>query len=124
MRQSIELPDQPFLRPNDRPHWSKRHRLTRDWRGAVELVARAELKPVTVPVDVTLSMVAPDKRRRDSDSLSLALKAAVDGLVDAGICKDDSWLYVGRTSCEILPPDGSKRRSWWLTIVEQEVPRG
>ncbi len=45
----------------------------------------------------------PDNRRRDTANMIQATKPAIDGLVDAGLIKDDCWqhLSIGKVSVEI-----------------------
>ena len=46
-------------------------------------------KPMTEPVEITLKLSPPDKRRRDLDNY---LKAIFDSLTHAGIWEDDSQI--------------------------------
>ena len=47
---------------------------------------------------------APNNRRRDMSNLFPTVKSAVDGLVDAGVLKDDTDRYV--VSMEMLRGEG------------------
>ena len=40
---------------------------------------------------VNVTFIVPDRRRRDKTNFASAFKAGLDGLVDAGIIKDDSY---------------------------------
>jgi len=70
-------------------------------------------KPITGPVQITLKLSPPDKRRRDLDNY---LKAIFDSLTHAGVWEDDSqikkmdveWGAVvkgGESSIIIIPHD-------------------
>lgn len=49
--------------------------------------------------------VYPDVRYPDPGNLSLAVKAAVDGIVEAGVLPDDSWKYISELT-EAHPQEG------------------
>lgn len=78
------------LSPNASGHWAKiaqAKRLARREAWAVAMrakegppMAKASLKPV---------FYWPDRRRRDDDNAVASLKAARDGLADAGVVVDD-----------------------------------
>jgi len=92
----IELPGLPpkELSPNARVHWRKKadetklYRCDTGWRAIFAKDGKDWLAPDMAKVDVTF--VVPDKRRRDKTNLAASFKAALDGLVDAGVIKDDS----------------------------------
>jgi crossover junction endodeoxyribonuclease RusA len=43
---------------------------------------------------ITVTFVYPDRRRRDPDNAAAGLKGILDGLVEAGIVKDDDFDHV------------------------------
>lgn len=85
---------QPPLTANQRLHWRTRARLTSDVRQAAAWQAAASKFPQTTRLDVSLTWVVKDKRRRDADNIVPTLKALCDGLVDAGIVPDDTPHYM------------------------------
>ena len=65
-----------------------------DWHKAsmVQLIPqRKPIKPIDVPVAITLSFYHGDLRRRDSDN---GTSSIMDLLVDAKILSDDNWQIV------------------------------
>jgi len=46
---------------------------------------------------ITITWVAKDKRRRDTDNLFSSMKAYIDGLVEAGLLVDDDAMHVSYT---------------------------
>jgi hypothetical protein len=107
------------LMSNDRPHWSRRARLTRIWRQATALHAHRTLGPgrknrAQPPSFVRVTFPVTVNRRRDSDGPAPTVKAIVDGLVDAGCWPDDTPNYV-----ETL---GSRFEKGGMVIVEL-IPR-
>jgi Holliday junction resolvase RusA-like endonuclease len=115
----LALPDQDYLTPNDRKHWSARKRCAKAWRDAVHVCALAAKlpRPIDSPVAVTLELNPSSRRRTDPDNLALVGKWAVDGLVQARVLVDDSAAHVHRTSQTISPFDGRKARSWLLHVT-------
>jgi hypothetical protein len=81
---------------NDRTHWRKRHRRTKTWRHAAFYAAVAQLGAspaarVRPPCFVRVIFPVPDPgRRRDPHNQAPTVKAIVDGLVDAGVWRDDT----------------------------------
>lgn len=47
-------------------------------------------------VDVSVVFYHKTKRRRDEDNAIGSLKAAYDGIVDAGLVGDDDWKHMSR----------------------------
>lgn len=91
----------PLLNANDRVHWTKRAHLTAD----IRMLSRnlSSHIPRMDKVKIRATYYPPDNRRRDMSNLFLTVKAAVDGLVDSGVLKDDSDKYV--RGHELLPGD-------------------
>jgi len=88
--------------PNARVHWTVRHlattkaRLNAGWQAIADKPDGWE-----APERATLqyTFIVPNKRRRDADNFLARAKPFLDGLVDAGILKDDS------AEClTVLPP--------------------
>lgn len=69
-----------------------RSRTVREWREAFCVLAlEAKLpRPLTAPVVVTCMPVLRDHRRQDVGACYPAVKAAIDGLVDAGVLVEDN----------------------------------
>jgi hypothetical protein len=64
------------------------------WRSAARDKARATKLPDLAAVRIIAELRFPDRRRRDPGNFYDTAKAAVDGLVDAGVIADDSAAYV------------------------------
>jgi crossover junction endodeoxyribonuclease RusA len=80
-------------------HWGRRAKERRVWRDASAWGARAAYGRSSMaghhrPVEVAVTFHFRVTRTRDRDNLVASLKPVLDGLVDAGILKDDSptWL--------------------------------
>lgn len=90
----IELPLPPKeLSPNARVHWARKAKRTRAYRDEANLRTRAasvHLRKLPWPrATAHLTFYWPDKRRRDVRNAEHAMKAAYDGIVDAGVIPDD-----------------------------------
>lgn len=99
----------PYLRPpitaNQRHHWARKAKLTRQVRNAAQLLARAEHVPELGRCAVRLVWTVTDRRRRDADNLVPTLKACADGLVDAGVVADDVPALMTKHMPEIVLGD-------------------
>jgi crossover junction endodeoxyribonuclease RusA len=94
IRLQLSLPPR-VLWPNARTHWFGKARATKAYRFAAGVNAKAATPPGwTMPTaaSVQCDFYFRDRRRRDRDNLLAALKAAFDGLADAGVVADDSAL--------------------------------
>lgn len=80
------------LRSNDRLHWRAKAVQVRAIREVAYLAGRelAERQgPIDWPVVITLVWEVADRRVRDVGASAPTLKAAIDGLVDAGVLLHD-----------------------------------
>lgn len=86
-----------WLNANDRIHWSQKAKLTRDWRAnawGAAMCVQMRPTPWLVKAHVVATLHFGDDRRRDVGNYAPTVKAAVDGLVDAGVIPDDSDRYL------------------------------
>jgi len=104
---------------NSRDHWRERARKVAGIRADTTLgmLAQSVSWLDCRKVDVTLTYVPRDKRRRDADNLVGTLKACCDGIVDAGVVVDDTPDLMVKHMPVILPPDGDPR----LTLTIREI---
>lgn len=79
-----------WLNANDRPHWAEKARKTKAIREAACVLARSHRIPA-LDVVLVLAYVHPSTNRKKWDPANWypSVKAAVDGLVDAGVVVDD-----------------------------------
>jgi len=85
------------LHPNARVHWAVKARATKQYRKTAycyALVAQGMARREWTTAELHMTWHMPDKRRRDPDGLVASMKAAIDGLVDAGILADDDRLVI------------------------------
>lgn len=84
----------------------ERAALTKTWRQAFELLAKSEKIPPMSWISVTVEPHQKGGRLQDVGACNPAVKAAIDGIVDAGILPDDSSQYM--RSLIFLPPQKDK----------------
>ncbi|GAB2646211.1 hypothetical protein GCM10027169_12960 [Gordonia jinhuaensis] len=116
-RVTLTLPyERPPLTPNMRIHWTTRAALTREIRQTTHILAKAErLSPRgSQGVAITIHWHTPDRRRRDVGCLTLTAKAAIDGLVDAGILTDDDHTHVTEERYRISHDPTNPRIELWI----------
>lgn len=107
----------PITRPlsmNDREHWAVKAKRVREVREAVATLARKEGIPQLTRMAVELHYSPRDKRRRDAENLVATQKAAVDGLVQAGVIVDDCEPYYTPRMPKLDAPNGDRGRFWLL----------
>lgn len=83
-------------------HWAKHGDLTRLVRRTFGVLARQAQIPCLRSVHITAQPYQKRGRLADPGAHQPAVKAAIDGLVDAGVLEDDSGSYVA--SLRHLPP--------------------
>lgn len=80
-------------------NWVKA-RITKTIRAEAKLLALSQKLPTfTVPVEIlVVQHQAPGKRTHDAENVAPLGKAAIDGLRDAGVLRNDSAKYVTKVS--------------------------
>lgn len=86
----IPQPTKQWLNLNGRTHWRSRHRLNKAWIELTWATARNAGLPALNRIYVIAEVFYTDRRRRDTHNLMPTFKAAIDGLVKAGIIPDDN----------------------------------
>ena len=76
---------------SSKTHWSKYSKPKKGYTEIVASFTRQQLKPVRkYPVEITCHWICKD-RRQDPDNVSAGVKFLLDGLVKAGIIKNDGF---------------------------------
>ena len=88
----VARPDD-WISANERTHWAVKAGKTKVWRARFAVEARDLPRMNRVHILAEIRN-AGHSRRRDASNLAPTVKAAVDGIVDAGAIPDDSDQYV------------------------------
>lgn len=107
---TVPIPRPPMTANQARSwHWSRQREAKRQAETLVFASAKSAGLPKNLaPSHVSIVWFAPDKRRRDPDSLACFLKACLDSLVRYGAFEDDSSEYILSTTTSIRH-DGTAR---------------
>jgi len=81
---------------------AERNNANQEWRGAFALLAREQKIPTLTRIQVTAWPMLRDRRIQDVGACFPAVKAAIDGLVDADVVPEDEPRYV--TMIAMGPP--------------------
>ena len=113
----------PFTRPplslNDRSHWAVKARTTREIRNATAVLARAKGVAHCARIAVELHYQQKVARPIDGENAYPTIKAAVDGLRDAGVVDDDDTTRVEHHGLVLHAPEPGQRHGLlWLVIKD------
>lgn len=105
----IPLPERPCW-PNWVGHWAQKAAAKRKLRQAAKeagLAARdvSGLEEPLAAANVTCQFHFPERRHRDKDNALAAMKAAFDGLQDAGIVENDTNFTYQPVTLDCDPAD-------------------
>lgn len=93
---TLFYPVRPWTINKDRNwHPLQRAKVIKEWREAFEQLALDAQIPHLPYITVDICPVLGDRRLQDTAACVTAAKAAIDGIVDAGVIKDDNPEYLG-----------------------------
>lgn len=115
------------LNPNARVHWRPYRRASGALRTAAKYAALADgpIDLIAGRVDVSIRVCWPKRRRvLDADNALASCKAALDGLTDAGVWRDDRQMRRVTVEQERLDRAGNATYPGGCIVVEiEEVTR-
>ena len=118
----LDIPAARHMSLNARNHWSVDAEIKAEWRMLAAAHAKRAIPRHLGPVQIVLHAYPPTNHRRDADNLTPNLKAAVDGLRDAGVLVDDTPEQVVRSYVQLhKSPGGSRRWVWRLEVQLVDV---
>lgn len=83
-----------WLSLNDREHFRVKAAKTKAWRAYAQSVAHNAGIPPLARATITGYIYKPHARRYDPHNLFATVKAAIDGIVDAGVLEDDDHTHL------------------------------
>lgn len=116
---TINAPEK-WLNANDRPKW-RPDTLIAEWKHNSSALARYTKIPHLTQCTITALLAFPDNRRRDAANYYPSIKAAIDGLVLAGVLTDDDDRFVLSLTIARMPyrkGDHGPKGAMQLTISE------
>lgn len=114
----IEIPPRTvLLNANDRHHHYKRARIVKNLREIACQLAAIRRIPHLERVEITGFVHPPDKRDRDPHNWYPTLKAAIDGIRDAGVITNDTSEFLLRTDMQL----GEKARYLSFSLLIREA---
>lgn len=106
-------------------HWGPRHKLTAAIKGAAILLARQAKIPELGRVSFVAEFRPPPGRRRivrEAHNLAPAVKAAIDGVMTAGVIRDDSDKYVAEVTFRAGDPHPQGQLVLIITELSEGLP--
>ena len=98
-------------------HYQKLAKEVKAWRKAYEILALENRVPKLNAVCIEVIPILADRRTQDTAACCLAAKAAIDGIVDAGVIPDDRREFL--KSIKFFPPVVERgRNALLITIIE------
>ena len=120
----LELPPGTLLiNANQNMHWRDRSKLVKAIRQTAWAIARRDKLPALQRAHIYY-VIHPDTqtRRRDPGNWSPSAKAAVDGLVDAGVLPDDNKEHLLGPDPRIGDPVKGSQLVLWITDLDSIHP--
>lgn len=116
MRWILTHPERPWTLNAERSmHYHKRAKLVAVWRSAFKVLAEEADIPAQVAIAIEATpYLTPRGRIQDCAAAFPAVKAGIDGLVDAGVIPDDSPTYL--KSIKFNSPIRAEQSSLVLTV--------
>jgi crossover junction endodeoxyribonuclease RusA len=117
-----------WLSDNDRGKWQAHHRTIAAWREAAAWSAQSARLPRLARAFILAELRFTTNRRRDPNNWYPTAKAAIDGLVDAGVFVDDNERVVIGPDMRIGQPSTVGRGAlllhlWALPPLNEPHPR-
>lgn len=89
-----ELPDLNQIIEASKQHWGQYSKMKKDETNYVAWIASASIKRHYKKADIEITWCCKN-RRKDKDNIMAGTKFILDGLVQAGVIKNDGWANVG-----------------------------
>lgn len=89
-----ELPDLNQIIEEAKNHWSNYSSLKKTNTQIVAYCTKQHVKQKYKKIDIEINWVCKNKRK-DKDNIMAGTKFILDGLVAAGIIKNDGWAHIG-----------------------------
>ena len=117
----ITLPLPPrVLHPNERPpHWAVKHIAAQNYKAMARIVGYGCGARYVEKVQIRPVFYFKTNRRRDGDGLIAWIKAAIDGIKEAGVIEDDSTEHIEWLDPQVGKDAGNPRLELHISPLEQ-----
>ena len=119
---TLEIPRHWLLTANQRGHWRRRAERTATLRWAARHAAVTTGAQPMNRARCTVLIHWPDRRRRDAHNITPTIKAAIDGVVDAGLLPDDDDTHLTGPDLRVSPHLCDKRYACTLHFRFEPIP--
>ena len=92
-----ELPGMNEIIAAAKQHYGAYSKMKRENTQLVALIAKSKIKKQCKKIDLEITWICKNKRR-DKDNITAGEKFILDGLVQAGVVKNDGWNQIGDIS--------------------------
>jgi crossover junction endodeoxyribonuclease RusA len=117
----------PRYSANDRLHWRAAQPLKTAWRDLAQVHTRAVVGVSFDPpqqVHILVEQVPGSRRKTDPGNVAPAAKAAIDGMVRAGLLIDDDAVHLLGPDYRLAAPQSVQHGQWRLRLTVAEVDVG
>ncbi|MCP4782799.1 MAG: hypothetical protein GY903_00985 [Fuerstiella sp.] len=96
-------PVNPKLNAHNKGHWRGKLKAVKSLRQLAGFLTREQTREQWPAATIQYRFFFPNKLRRDQANAIQSQKAAIDGVVDAGLIPDDDWqhLAIAGVTCEV-----------------------
>lgn len=101
-------------------HYHKLAKFVKEWREGFCILAQEAGVPSLHAIRIEIIPILADRRTQDTAACCLAAKAAIDGIVDAGVVPDDRREFL--KSIKFYPPVVEKGRNAMIVRVMEVLP--
>ena len=95
-------------------HWKQRSSPTKEWRKAFKVLAKKAQIPHLERIRVVVVQHRKDRRKIDLGACFPAVKAAIDGITDAGVLDDDDSRHLIELTFAEPVVDGRAGIALWI----------
>lgn len=78
-----------------RGKWQPYNEIKQEYTNIVAWIAKSEIKKQLKKIDLTITWICPNRRKDKDNIMAGGLKMILDGLVVAGVVKNDGWSEIG-----------------------------
>lgn len=90
-----ELPDLNTIIDKSKQHWGQYSKMKKEHTELVAWIAKSKIKKKLGKIDLQITWICKNRRKDKDNIMAGGLKMILDGLVVAGVIKNDGWSEIG-----------------------------